>query len=165
MVKKFLSTLLLAVIIASLFFSCTFINKTEIKRGCLEAITTGIKLDIQRLEDYLSLPDLQNRSEVERALTKLKEDLNKYQSMKTNEYILEEPIEIKGYLGEKYVINSIIYLVNQNKSGPFYHAVKVMDDKGEEIIPNEIYTFKVYPVYKRYYPFEAWYVFVSDFKK
>jgi len=163
--KKFLSIFLLAVFIASIFFGCTWINETEIKRECLEAITTGIKLDIQRLEGYLNLSDLQNRSEVESTLIKLKEDLNKYQSIKTNDYVLEESIEIKGYLGEKYVTNSIIYLENQSKSGPFYHAVKVMDDKGEEIVPNEIYTFKVYPVYKRYYPFEAWYVFVSDFEK
>lgn len=85
--------------------------------------------------------------------------------MKTQDYVLLEPIKIKGYLGEKYVADSIIYLENQSKSGPFYHAVKILGDRGNEITANKIYTFTIYPVYRRYYPFEDWYVFVSDFEE
>lgn len=137
----------------------------EIKQGCIDAAIVGIKLDIERLEGYLELPELDNRDKVEEALSKLRIDLQAYQSMKTQDYVLPEPIKIKGYLGEKYVTDSIIYLENQSKSGPFYHAVKILGDRGNEITANKIYTFTIYPVYRRYYPFEAWYVFVSDFEK
>jgi hypothetical protein len=137
----------------------------KLKKGCLEATIIGIKLDIGRLEGYLKLPDLENREQVLEALSKLKEDLKKYESMKVEDYVLPEPIIIRGFISEPYVEDTIIYLEKQSKSGPFYHAVKVMDDRGSKIVPKEIYEFKIYPVYRRYYPFPDFYVFVESFKK
>lgn len=136
-----------------------------LKESCIEATIIGIKLDIERLEGYLRLPDLQNRETVEQALKRLYEDLNKYQNMKVEDYTLPEPIKIVGYINEPYTVDSIIYLKEQSKSGPFYHAVKVLKDRGSEIKPKEIYEFTVYPVYRRFYPFEDWYVCVESFKK
>ena len=57
----------------------------KLKKGCLEATIIGIKLDIGRLEGYLKLPDLENREQVVEALSKLKEDLTKYESMKVED--------------------------------------------------------------------------------
>ncbi|BAL80365.1 hypothetical protein [Caldisericum exile] len=137
----------------------------KLKESCIEATITGIKLDIERLEGYLKLPDLKNRSEVEKALSKLYEDLRKYQNMNVKDYELPKPLKIRGYISEPYVVDSIIYLEKQSKSGPFYHAVKVMGDKENDIKPKEIYEFTIYPVYRRYYPFEAWYVLIESFEK
>lgn len=47
----------------------------EIKQGSIDAAIVGIKLDIERLEGYLELPELDNRDKVEEALSKLKIDL------------------------------------------------------------------------------------------
>ncbi len=161
-----LNAVLIVLLIAMIFALAACKPSTdEIKQGCIDAAITGIKLDIERLEGYLKLPELDNRNQVEEALSKLKIDLQTYQSMKTQNYVLPEPLKVNGYLGEKYVTDSIIYLENQSKSGPFYHAVEILGDKGNQIIPNQIYTFTIYPVYRRYYPFEDWYVFVSDFEK
>lgn len=165
MQKIFITLLIIFIAIPLMTTSCSRTDNTEVKQACIDAALSGIKLDIQRLKAYLLQQDLENRQEVESAYKKLEEDLKKYSNMKAEEYELPKPIKIKGYLGESYVPDSIIYLEQQNKSGPFYHAVKIMKNRGSEIVPKEVYTFTVYPVYKRYYPFESWYVFVSDFKK
>ncbi|PMP67895.1 MAG: hypothetical protein C0189_02345 [Caldisericum exile] len=164
--EKIILTLILSVFVVALGCTKPKGNYTEkLKEGCVEATITGIKLDIGRLENYLVLPDLQNKAQVEAHLSKLYEDLKKYQNMRIEEYALPQPLHIRGYINEPYVVNTIIYLEKQSMSGPFYHAVKVMDDRGAEIKPKEIYEFTIYPLYRRYYPFEDWYVLIESFEK
>lgn len=164
MVRKLLITFAFMTVIFCLFAGCVENSKQEIAKECIEATITGIKIDIQRLEGYLNLDDLEKRNEIEETLQKLKEDLEYFQSISPSSYIPPEPIEVKGSIEEQYTTDTIISLIDQKKSGPFYHIVKVHKDKGKDIIPKNEYSFVIYKVYKRYYPFEAWYVFVKEFK-
>jgi len=157
---------IITLILITLFLSGCSKNslEMELKKSAIETTIIGIKLDIEKLESYLKLESLENRGAVEEALKKRYEDLEYYQKLDPKNYTLPKPITIRGLIFESYKPNTIIYLEHQSKSGPFYIAVKVFRDQGDKIIPNHIYTFTIYPLYRQYYPFESWYVLVKKFE-
>ncbi|BAL80788.1 hypothetical protein [Caldisericum exile] len=74
--RNIIPTILLVTIVVILGACKPSMN--AIKQGCIGAAIVGIRLDIERLEGYLELPELDNRDKVEEALSKLKIDLQAY---------------------------------------------------------------------------------------
>ncbi|RDD52326.1 hypothetical protein BA065_02340 [Nanoarchaeota archaeon NZ13-N] len=157
--------LILSIVIVGilpLFFYQRFME-TSLKKECLKATINAIKIEINRHREWLEAPDVENREEVLSRLNKLTADLERYENMKIEEYVIPEKREVIGWIEGPYEIDTLLYIENMTRSGPFYHIVGIRGNT--TIKPNKKYLMTIYLVYPRYYPFESYYVYVYKYKE
>ena len=131
-------------------------HDNNLKKACLDATVQAINIDIRRYQAWLKqATDPKRKAEYEKGLVRLAEEKQKYQSMAPADYELLRKLSLTGqYKGQ-------ILFDGQSKSGPFYHVVAsaVPLTKGKK------YSFEIYLVYPRTYPFPSYYVYVSKAEK
>jgi len=135
----------------------------NLKEECLKAIINAIKIEINRHREWLDTPDIENKEEILNRLNQLKTDLEKYENMKVEEYMIPEKREVIGWIEEPYKMDTLLYIENMTRSGPFYHIVGIRENSTIE--PKKKYLMTIHLVYLRYYPFESYYVYVYKYKE
>ncbi|MBP1765153.1 MAG: hypothetical protein H6Q65_2211 [Firmicutes bacterium] len=144
------------------------IQQNDLKKQCLAATITAINLEInrhQRWLDYRIQQGDQNAAEeLRKSIVVLKSDLEKYSVMKPDDYQLPEKRENIGWTGDKPGIDSLLYVDNMSKNGPWYHMVGIKGGNYSALSSKERYHVVFYPVYQRsYWGMDSSYVYVADF--
>lgn len=131
-------------------------NETiKLKEACLAATITAIELEIKRHDLVYEMqpkptgaPPLANFLQ---DLDVLKADLSKYKAMKAEDYVLPQKVTATGWVSEKAADNTILYVENMSKSGPWYHLAGVLEGYYGIMEPEKKYEVTFYPVYPRSY--------------
>jgi len=149
------------------------LNKTYIeylKKDCIAAAICGIDLEIVNHQKWIDMHkkgevDGEDLPEIGGRLNRLKADLEKYQKMKLDHYVIpEKRVEIAWIsANEPLGDNSILYVENMSMSGPWYHLVGIRGNNYSVIQPDTKYLMNIYLVYPRYYwTMPSYYVYVFD---
>jgi len=64
--------------------------EADLKRECLNATINAIKIEINRHQEWLATPDVENKEEILNRLNRLTSDLERYENMKIEEYTIPE---------------------------------------------------------------------------
>jgi len=131
-------------------------DDANLKKACLSATVQAIEIDIQRNQAWLKqMTDPKKKAEYEKELVRLAEEERKYRSMPPADYELPKKLSLTGqYEGQ-------ILFDEQSRSGPFYHMVA----SAAPLTRGKRYSFEVYLLYRRAYPFPDYYVYVSKSEK
>lgn len=149
------------------------VNKTDIeylKKDCIAAAICGIDLEIVKHQKWIDMRkkgevDDKNLPEIEGRLNRLKADLEKYQKMNLDLYVIPENREVKAWISANEPLgdNSILYVENMSMSGPWYHLVGITGNNYSVIQPDTKYLMNIYLVYPKYYwTMPSYYVYVFD---
>jgi len=149
------------------------VNKTDIeylKKNCIAAAICGIDLEIVKHQKWIDMRkkgevDDKDLPEIEGRLNRLKADLEKYQKMKLDLYVIPEKREEIAWISTNEPLgdNSILYVENMSMSGPWYHLVGIRGNNYSVIQPDTKYLMNIYLVYPKYYwTMPSYYVYVFD---
>jgi hypothetical protein len=81
----------------------------------------------------------------------LKADLEKYLVMDTDDYVLPEKADTVAWVGDKPRQDSILYVTDMSKSGPWYHLTGIVGNNYDLLKPNSKSHMTFYMVYPRSY--------------
>lgn len=149
--------------------------KTDIeylKKDCIAATIRGIESEIVKHQKWIEMRKKGEVNdidllEIEDRLKRLKADLEKYQKMRIDLYELPEKIETKAWISANEPLgeDSILYIENMSKSGPWYHLVGIRGNNYNVIQPDTKYLMTIYLVYHRYYwTMPSYYVYIYEYK-
>ena len=121
-------------------------------------------MDIERLQQWLNELELdeERRRTIEEKLDQLRSDLEKFKSIRLEEYELPERREVVGWINEGCKPGVLLEVENMSRSGPFYHITGIVGEDFSIMEPRVRYYMSIYLVYPRYYPFPSFYVYVED---
>jgi hypothetical protein len=143
-------------------------EQTTVKKACLAATRTAITLEIRRYAGWI---DLRKSGQVaagdlpalEATLARLKEDLQKYQAMKPEDYALPPPREMTAWVQSQAADNAILYIDRMSRSGPWYHLAGSVGGNYGPLQPNVRKKVAFYSVYPRHYgSMESAYVCIAS---
>lgn len=145
-------------------------QQRELKRECLSATMTAIKLEMDRYQKWLDLRkqqgDTQAVAKLEQTLTLMRNDLEKYRNMAVDDYILPEKVFLTAGIGNEPGENSLLYIDMMSRSGPFYHVAGITGGDYGILQPETPYNmvfFKVYP--RNYWHMQSDYVYIASLEK
>lgn len=132
-------------------------QRTGPRGACLKATVMALKLERAHIEKQLRQAGTgERRNKLEQRAGEVRRDLQRYSAMRPEHYRLPKPITLIGRIkGDN------IYFLRQSRSGPFYHPVGT----GPVRAPDVRYRFRVYPLYRRWYWFPSWYVWIGHAEK
>jgi len=142
-------------------------QQADVKSACLSATITAITLEINRYQQWIDFRnkqgDQQGVAKLQQSLDTLKVDLEKYLAMDATDYVVPEKIDTVAWIGDKSGKNSILYVENMSKSGPWYHITGIVGDDYAILQPNTKYHMNVYMVYPRsYWGMNSSYVCITE---
>ncbi|MTK54591.1 hypothetical protein [Paludibacter sp.] len=191
MTKKY--TLFLA--LSAIFFGAlaqqpsskqTEVPQSEIKKLCLEATKTAIQLEMANYQRWIDVRKQQNApaeaAEFQKTLDSLKIELDTYQKMSVDKYILPESKQApqdffsQDFAREKITTiawvesnaqnNTVLHVEGMSKSGPWYHLAGIIGNDYTKLKPNTKYRITFYTVYKRnYWNMPSAYVCITSIQK
>jgi len=143
-------------------------EQTTVQKACLAATQTAIALEIRRYAGWI---DLRKSGQVaagdlpalEATLARLKEDLQKYQAMKPEDYALPPQREMTAWVQSQAADNAILYIDRMSRSGPWYHLAGIVGGDYGLLQPNvrkSVVFYSVYP--RRYGSMESAYVCIAS---
>jgi hypothetical protein len=140
----------------------------DLKKQCLAATVTAITLEIERYQQWIEVRkqqgDQQGLTELQQSLDALKADLEKYRAMDAADYSVPEKVDTVAWVGYKPEKNSILYLEDMSRSGPWYHLAGVAGGDYAVLRPDVKYRVNFIPVYPRQYGWmKSAYVYVQEF--
>lgn len=131
----------------------------NIKKACLDATVQAINMDIMRNQAWLKqATGLEGKAKYEKELVRLIEEKEKYLAKAPADYELPKKLSLAGQYGND---GQILFFPGQSKLGPFYHVVA----SASPLTKGEKYSFDIYIVYPRIYPFPNYYVYVTKSEK
>ncbi len=145
-------------------------NDKDLKQACIKAAIGGIELEIKRHQDWLDqrkekTSDESEINELQRRLSQLKRDLEGFKNMQLDAYEIPQKLQFKAWVRSPASENSILYLEDMTRSGPWYHLVGIRGDDYTVLQPNGKYLMTIYLVYPRYYwHMKSYYVYIDDYK-
>jgi len=142
------------------------IDQRVLKKQCLQATITAINLEIDRHQRWIDYrnqqADKKDLPELQACLAALKADLAKYLAMDVEEYVLPEKNVVTAWTGDKPSPDSVLYVENMSKSGPWYHLAGVAGSDYSILRPNAKYNLSFYSVYPRsYWGMNSSYIFIA----
>lgn len=141
----------------------------SLKEACVKAAIRGIELDMERLQKWLEIPKgkltegAAPRKRIKSRLNQLKVELEKYKSIRLQDYELPDKREVIGWINQPCTENTILQIEGMSRSGPFYHIVGIKGGNYSVIKPQIKYRMAIYLVYPRYYPFPSYYIYLAAF--
>lgn len=137
-----------------------------LKSDCLAATVKAITKEMERHRQWLEVRkqqgDEKGAAAMEEELTRLQNDLDKYQTMDVKDYILPSPIQKVVWIGETFQEDAILSVEGMTKSGPWYHAVGIAGGDYGILKPVARYSITFYPVYPRsYWNMTSAYVYIA----
>lgn len=149
------------------------LNKIDIeylKKDCIAAAICGIDLEIVKHQKWIDMRkkvdvDDKDLPEIEGRLNRLKADLEKYQKMKLDLYVIPEKRQEIAWISANEPLgdNSILYVENMSESGPWYHIVGIKGNNYTVIQPDTKYLMNIYLAYPKYYwTMPSYYVYIFD---
>lgn len=170
--NKFFLPIIGAVLLVGICIYFTLYNPnpdkiTDLKRGCIQATTKAIELEIVRHQKWLETPQEQwgstPKEEIVALLEKLQADLEKYKNIQVQDYALPQKVEVIAEV-DKLKEDDILRIEGLTRSGPFYHIVGIVGDDYTVVKPGK-YQMTLYLVYPRHYPFPSYYVYIAAYKR
>jgi two-component SAPR family response regulator len=164
-------------------------HQNDVKNACLSATITAIQLETARVQQWVDLRKKQGSTNelatMQEMLRKLHVDMKKYQVMNVNDYLLPNKtdtiddvdalfsntfvplrIETIAWVEDKPAENSILYVENMTKSGPWYHIAGIMEGDYTRLQPNIKYHVVFYTIYKRsYWNMSDSYICITEINK
>lgn len=154
-----------------LYSEAQYENGDEILKGnCITAAIRGIKLEIDRNKGWLEYAKKRQETEriekINERLMHLERELSKYKNMPLENFILPKKIETIAWIKEECCENSILYIEQMSRSGPWYHITGIKGNNLSIIQPNTNYLITFYLVYPREYAWmPSYYVYIDEISK
>lgn len=174
MLKKMFSKVLLMLIcfmavLTTSSFAAPIEGKDEgdnLKNACLSATITAIHLEMDRYQRWMDFRkqqgDEKGIAQLQESLDALHEDLIKFQTMDIQDFQLPEKVDEVAWVGDQARTDSILYVANMSKSGPWYHLAGIAGDDYTLLQPNTQYNINLYKVYPRnYWGMNSAYVYIT----
>lgn len=160
--------------------------QSELKKLCLEATKTAIQLEMANYQRWIDVRKQQNApaeaAEFQKTLDSLKIELETYQKMPIDKYILpegkqaphdffsqnfvREEITTTAWVESNAQNNTILHVEGMSKSGPWYHLAGIIGNDYSKLKPNTKYRITFYTVYKRnYWNMPSAYVCITSIQK
>ena len=142
-------------------------NDKDLKQACITTAMRGIELEIKRHQDWIEQREkgTEDDSELQQHLSKLKGDLEGLKNIELNDYGIPQKLQVKAWVLSPASENSILYVENMTRSGPWYHICGIKGDDYTVIQPNEKYLMTIYLVYPRYYWYmKSYYIYIDEYK-
>lgn len=142
-----------------------------LKKTCLSATVKAIQLEINRYQGWIDYAKQQNDSskqvDYQITLDSLKKDLNKFQQMSADEYVLPQRqkahsslfnndsypklLTRKAWVEETAADNTVLFVEGMSKSGPWFHLTGIVGNNYSVLKPNKKYYITLCIVYPRNY--------------
>jgi hypothetical protein len=159
---------LLAVLILPAYSFCQDnpSKDVELKKGCLGAAISGIKLEIKRNEGWLRYAENEAKKEViNQKIKQLEAELIKYAAMNLADYQLPEKKEMEAWFEVPVKDDAILKFAEISRSGPWYHVTGIRGADYSIIKPKKKYFMTFYLVYPREYGWMASsYIYLDQIK-
>ncbi|MCX7781297.1 MAG: hypothetical protein N2491_10410 [Negativicutes bacterium] len=141
-------------------------HDAALKADCLAATVKAIKKEMDRHRQWLEARkkqgDKKGTAAMEEALARLQADLDKYQSMDAENYVLPEPIKRTIWVGEELQEDPILNIEEMTKSGPWYHVIGIAGGDYKILKPIAKYNVTLYLLYPRsYWSMSSAYVYIA----
>lgn len=134
-----------------------------LKKTCLQATITAIKMEIARHEGGVSQ---KNNAKESSQVKALKAELEEYQKMDISDYTLPYKKRVTtAWVESKAKNGSILYVERMSKSGPWYHLAGIVGDDYSILQPGvkkEVVFYEVYYSQGRYSFTDVTYVCVAE---
>lgn len=145
-------------------------QQNDLKKQCLAATITAINLEINRYQRWIDFRTQQGDQKavetLQETLALLQADLKKYTDMDPADYPLPEKVETVGWVGDNPAKDSIFYVDNMSKNGPWYHLAGIRGESYTALSPNARYSAVFYPVYQRsYWNMNSAYIYIADYSE
>ena len=153
---------------------------------CLNATIKALEMETEKYNSWLKTANGGNKEMYQKALNYLQDELQKYKSMKPDEYKVGsayryipgvtigvygrgnlpplKPIE----LDEAWIrggLPGIIDYKGMSRSGPFYIVVGVKGGDLKALKPGPHYKMKLQPIMPESYPFPSFYVCIESYEE
>ena len=129
----------------------------DLRDACLSATMEALELERAHVERQLRQGGTdERRKELNQRAREVSKDLQKYSTMRPEQYKLPEPILLIGRIR-----GDGICFLRQSRSGPFYRPV----GERQGATPDVRYRLRVYLLYRSCSPFPSWYVWIEHAEK
>jgi len=146
------------------------LEEAALKRACLEATIKAIDLEITRYQRWIDYRVQQGNTrdllELRVVVEKLQKERDRFTAMDAADYDLPEQLTTTAWVQNKAGDDTLLYLPNMTKMGPFYHAAGIAGGNYGVLQPNvkyQVILFKVYP--RAYWSMDSDYVFIAAVEK
>jgi len=142
-------------------------QQIDLKKQCLAATLSAINLEMNRYQRWIDLRkqqgDQKDLAELQESLETLKADLDKYLAMDAKDFALPAKVEAVAWVGDKPGKDSILYVEDMSKSGPWYHLAGIVGDDYAILQSNTKSRMAFYPVYPRSYGWmHSAYIYIQE---
>lgn len=171
--KMFSKVLLMLICFMAVLTTSSFAAPIEVKdegdnlkNACLSATITAIHLEMDRYQRWMDFRkqqgDQKGIAQLQESLDALHEDLIKFETMDSQDFVLPEKYSEVAWAQGKARTDSILYVEKMSKSGPWYHLAGIWGDDYTLLQPNEKYKVNIYKVYPRnYWGMDSAYVYIT----
>lgn len=162
---------LLIVLVLNLFNSAqSMAGNSTSKAGCIKAAIQGVKLEIERNKRWIASAeerrDVKAIEKYKSELLNLENDLAKYSGLMVEDYPLPERFKITAWVKGRCETNSILYVEQMSRSGPWYHVAGIEGGEYNVIEPDKKYLMALYLVYPReYFGMKSYYVYIDSVER
>lgn len=141
-----------------------------LKQACIESAICGIGLEIKRHQNWIEQRKEKSEddgeiNEIQKRLSQLKGDLEILENIESDDYEIPQKLQVKAWIRSPASENSILYVEDMTRSGPWYHICGIKGDGYTVLQPEDKYLMTIYLVYPRYYwHMESYYVYIDEYK-
>lgn len=142
----------------------------SLKQACVEASICAIELEIKRHQNWIDQREKEAIDDgeidlINGRLDSLNIDLEKLKNTRLDDYEVPAKLQLKAWVREPVYQNSILYIEDMTRSGPWYHIVGIKGDEYSVIKPKNKYLMTIYLVCPRYYwGMPSYYVYIDDYE-
>lgn len=163
----------LLIFLSNIFINSVFAQENNtleqkyLKQECIKATIVAIDLELARYKNWLSTSEKQgNEKQVlnfQQRIAELQMERQRYLDMNVEEYILPKKELVTTKFEAPIGIDSILYLKEMSKHGPWYHIAGMENLDLSFVQENSHYQVGFYNIYPRnYWGMNSAYIYISD---